>query len=205
MILFVSLWRCSTSPCTLYTQGQASYKCRRSSNSILYNSLRSLFELAFTGSPALVNLDLDFSILSYSQSVDFALWLVFYLLFIILSLILLLNLLIALLSFTFDAVRNESTLECRTSFAQCLMRLELQAASLKWNVNAGVPNAEGDYTYYFRSVKSLNSDPAASRGRRGRREHRPVCDTGWRAACADRVEARADGGAVGQAREVEGA
>ena len=129
-----------------------------------YNSLRSLFELAFTGSPALVNLDLDFSILSYSQSVDFALWLVFYLLFIILSLILLLNLLIALLSFTFDAVRNESTLECRTSFAQCLMRLELRAASLKWNVNAGVPNAEGDYTYDFRSVQSLNSDPAASEG-----------------------------------------
>ena len=45
------------------------------------------------------------------------------------SLILLLNLLIAMLSFTFETVREESTLQCRTSFAQHLMRLELLAES----------------------------------------------------------------------------
>ena len=33
------------------------------------------------------------------------------------------------LAFTFEGVLSESTLQCRTSFAQCLMRLELQASS----------------------------------------------------------------------------
>ena len=85
-----------------------------------YNGIRSLFELAFTGSPSVINLDINvFDELSPFQCIDFFIWLVVYLFFIILSLILLLNLLIAMLSFTFESVRNESTLQCRTSFAQC--------------------------------------------------------------------------------------
>ena len=62
-----------------------------------------------------------------AQLVAFGIWLLVYLLFVILSLILLLNLLIAMLSFTFESVRSESTLQCRTSFAQTIMRLELYA------------------------------------------------------------------------------
>ena len=64
-------------------------------------------------------------------------WVVVYIFFIILSLILLLNLLIAMLSFTFETVREESTLQCRTSFAQRLMRLELLAQSFNMKINVG--------------------------------------------------------------------
>jgi len=122
-----------------------------------YTALRSLFELAFTGSPSAINLDTDFTLLSTAQQVDFCIWLVVYLFFIILSLILLLNLLIAMLSFTFEAVRAESTLQCRTSFSQCLMRLELQAVALGINVNVGEKKPDGTYAYDFRSLKKLKS------------------------------------------------
>lgn len=120
-----------------------------------YNALRSLFELSFTGSPALIDLESDFTVLSTSQQVDFVLFLVVYLFFIILSIILLLNLLIAMLSFTFEAVRDESTLQCRTAFAQCLMRLELIADAFGMDVHVGEHKGEGKYVYEFRSVESL--------------------------------------------------
>ena len=96
------------------------------------NGIRSLFELAFTGSPSVIDLDADFSEFTAFQLVDFFVWLALYLLFIIMSLILLLNLLIAMLSFTFETVREESTLQCRTSFAQHLMRLELSPNLPEW-------------------------------------------------------------------------
>ena len=126
-----------------------------------YNAFRSLLELAFTGSPALINLEVDFTILSNSQSLAFALWLIVYLFFIILSLILLLNLLIAMLSFTFETVSSDATLQCRITFAQCLMRLELQAMSFNMAVNVGEKKMAGNetsYTYDFRSVSSKPVD-----------------------------------------------
>ena len=43
-----------------------------------YNAIRSLFELAFTGSPSLIDLEVDFTVLSGSQQFDFGLWLVVY-------------------------------------------------------------------------------------------------------------------------------
>ena len=94
-----------------------------------YSALQALFLLAFTGSPSNIDIEVDFTTLSNMQAFDFALWLFVYLMFTILSLILLLNLLIAMLSFTFESVRDESTLQCRTSFAQGIIRLELLADS----------------------------------------------------------------------------
>jgi len=126
-----------------------------------YNALAGLLELAFTGSPAAIDLDTDLTILSTSQQVAFYLWLLVYLFFTILSLVLLLNLLIAMLSFTFETVRSESTLQCRTTFAQCLMRLELQATSLRMAVNVGEKKMQGSetrYTYDFRSISSKPVD-----------------------------------------------
>jgi len=125
-----------------------------------YGSILSLFELAFTGSPSMIDLESDFTPLSNMQSVDFLIWLGVYLLFIILSLILLLNLLIAMLSFTFEAVRSEATLQTRTSYAQCLMRLELLADSFGMSVHVG--EQKGDiFTFDFRSVESLSGGSSA--------------------------------------------
>jgi hypothetical protein len=126
------------------------------------NGIRSLFELAFTGSPSVIDLDADFSEFTAFQLVDFFVWLALYLLFIIMSLILLLNLLIAMLSFTFETVREESTLQCRTSFAQHLMRLELLAESAGMAINVGEFKGDDNYTFDFRSVES--ADGAASEG-----------------------------------------
>jgi len=65
--------------------------------------------------------------------------------------ILLLNLLIAMLSFTFDNVREQSTLECRTAFAQAIQRLELLASLLRMRTKVG--ELKGDqYTIEFRSI-----------------------------------------------------
>ena len=96
-------------------------------------------------------------------SMLFVIWLLVYLFFVILSLILLLNLLIAMLSFTFEAVREEAVLVCRTAFAQCVIRLELQAVSFKYNVNVGDKKDE-IYTYDFRSVINLSDDAGESEG-----------------------------------------
>ena len=51
--------------------------------------------------------------LSAWQYVDLSIFLLLYLIFILMSIILLLNLLIAMLSFSFEGVREESTLKCR--------------------------------------------------------------------------------------------
>ena len=118
-----------------------------------YNALRSLVELAFTGSPASINLEVEnFVELSKSQVAALGLWFALYILYILFSLILLLNLLIAMLSFTFDTVRDESTLQCRTSFAQLIMRFEIAAASLNMPTCVGEMKEGGKYTYDFRQV-----------------------------------------------------
>jgi hypothetical protein len=121
------------------------------------NGIRSLFELAFTGSPSVIDLDASFSEFSSMQLFDFFVWLFVYLFFIILSLILMLNLLIAMLSFTFEMVREEATLQCRTSFAQRLMRLELIAESFGMPINVGEHKGGDDYTFDFRSMEGASS------------------------------------------------
>lgn len=121
------------------------------------NGIRSLFELAFTGSPSVIDLDASFSDFTTMQLFDFFVWLFVYLFFIILSLILMLNLLIAMLSFTFEMVREEATLQCRTSFAQRLMRLELIAESFGMGINVGEHKGGDDYTFDFRSMEGASS------------------------------------------------
>ena len=49
------------------------------------------------------------------QAIDVGVFIFFYVFYVLLSLILLLNLLVAMLANTFDSVREEATLECRTS------------------------------------------------------------------------------------------
>merc|ERR1739848_175513 len=91
----------------------------------------------------------------------------FYILYIIVSLILLLNLLVAMLSNTFEMVRQDSTLKCRTSFAQLLLKYEMVANSLGMATHAG--EKVGDkYVFNFRSVEgsgSGGSDPFDCRRR----------------------------------------
>ena len=140
-----------------------------------YSALRALIELAFTGSASAVNLEPEnFQGLTTSQQAALAVWMTIYLFYVIFSMILLLNLLIAMLSFTFDTVREESTLQCRTSFAQLIMRLELLATSLGMNINVG--EDKGDkFTFDFRSVVTSvegsivngSSDPFAKADRGG--------------------------------------
>jgi len=117
-----------------------------------YSALQALFLLAFTGSPSHIDIEVDFTTLSNMQAFDFTLWLVVYLMFTILSLILLLNLLIAMLSFTFESVRDESTLQCRTSFAQGIIRLELLADSFGMAYQVGEEQGT-DRVYTFRTVE----------------------------------------------------
>ena len=55
-----------------------------------------------------------------------------------------------------------TTLQCRTSFAQRLMRLELLAESFGMSINVGEHKGGNDYTFDFRSVEG--SDGAAEGG-----------------------------------------
>ena len=121
----------------------------------------SILELSLYGVPPRIDLDHpDLMRLSTAQRIDFFLWCFAYLCFIMLTVVLMLNLLIALLAFTFEAVKSESTLRCRIAFAQCLMRLELLATSFGMDVRVG--DKKGDkYTYDFRSFEA---DDAGSSG-----------------------------------------
>jgi len=61
--------------------------------------------------------------------------------------------LIAMMSYTFAAVRIESTLECRVAFAQVVMRHELMAASLGMAISVG-ERARNQRSYFrFRTVE----------------------------------------------------
>ena len=125
----------------------------------------------------------------------FYLWLLVYLFFTILSLVLLLNLLIAMLSFTFETVRSESTLQCRTTFAQCLMRLELQATSLRMAVNVGEKKMQGSetrYTYDFRSISSKPVDDLGAECVEGSDNPFAIPDGGpiGRSACGRQARSR---------------
>ena len=74
-----------------------------------HTAIRALIELAFTGTPMVLNLaPQNFEPLSRSQAVALWIWLAVYVAFILFALVLLLNLLIAMLSFTFDSVRDRT-------------------------------------------------------------------------------------------------
>lgn len=74
-------------------------------------------------------------------------------LYIVVSIVLLLNLLIALLSYTFESVRETSMLTSRLIFARNIMRLELIAGHFGMRTRCGEKQRDGRCTYNFRSVE----------------------------------------------------
>lgn len=91
--------------------------------------------------------------LSGWQYIDLWIFLVLYLIFILMSIILLLNLLIAMLSFSFEGVREESTLKCRLSFSRYVLRLEMYAELLGLPIKVGALEEDGKRVTIFRSVE----------------------------------------------------
>lgn len=137
-----------------------------------YTSGRALLELAFTGSPAMIDLKAAaaYEGLSASQAVDLVVFVVIYLFYAILSVVLLLNLLIAMFTHTFDSVRNESTLNSRIAFAQVMLKLELSATSLGMKTAVGEDKGGGHYTYDFRSVAENGPVLGGSGGAGGKQQ-----------------------------------
>ena len=118
----------------------------------------SIVELSLVGEPLMINENFlkhpeVFNAMTFGQGFNLVFFVLIYLLFIILSIILLLNLLIALLTYTFDGVRESSLLTSRLYFAQNLMRLELIAAKLKMRTRCGEIQPDGKFVYSFRSVE----------------------------------------------------
>jgi len=76
--------------------------------------------------------------------------------------ILMINLLIAMLTNTFDKVREEATLQSRLSFATNVMKLELLADALGWDTRVGTPHprnpSSGTYVYKFRAYERREND-----------------------------------------------
>ena len=112
-----------------------------------------LLQLALMGAGGIFDLSPElFEPLSTTQYVDFFVFYVAYYFYVLLALILLLNLLIAMLSFTFEETREESTLQCRTDFSQFILQLELQAVALGMDAKVGEILADGNRVFNFRSV-----------------------------------------------------
>ena len=118
-----------------------------------HQTVEMLLQLALLGAGGTFDLSLElFEPLSTTQYVDFVIFYVAYYFYVLLALILLLNLLIAMLSFTFEETRSESTLQCRTAFSKFVLQLELQATALGWDARVGETVADGSRVFNFRSV-----------------------------------------------------
>ena len=119
-----------------------------------YDAALAVVQLAFLGVNFELNIDVLFETeLSLWQEVDLVCFGVLYIAFILFSIILLLNLLIAMLAFTFEEVREDSTLECRLSFARHVLRLETYAGFLGFNCRVGMATDDGRYVHEFRIVE----------------------------------------------------
>ena len=160
VFVIVYLWTCTTFLSVLYTlyprSGEGSLALFEEMNNFV-TAAAAVFELSLIGEP--IAMDSDFlatpatwQTMSSPQNANLTLWLLLYVLFILLSIILLLNLLIALLTYTFDGVREVSLLTSRLIFAQKIIRLELVAESLCMHTRCGERTLDGRYTYNFRSV-----------------------------------------------------
>ena len=116
---------------------------------------QAILELAFIGEAFKVDLDLIWPVLGrFHPLTSLALfsWFGVYLFFVIVTLILLINLLIAMLTNTYETVRESQKLQSRLSFAQCVIKLELIATSLRINCKVGEVQPDGTYHYVFRSL-----------------------------------------------------
>jgi len=119
-----------------------------------YEAAYELLALTLTQTTSKVHLAPElFDGLTNAQKLDLGLFAILYLGYVLLSVILLLNLLIAMMSYTFAAVRIESTLECRVAFAQVVMRHELMAASLGMGISVGERARNGRSYFRFRTVE----------------------------------------------------
>ena len=128
------------------------------------SALKSILELALTGSPTEIDLTADWSELSVAQMVNFGLFLILYIFYAVLALILLLNLFVAMLSATYVEVNRESTLQSRGAFAQLIMRHELVSSAWGLTSRVGEDKGGGKFTYDFRSCSHLDiekEDPFA--------------------------------------------
>jgi hypothetical protein len=93
-----------------------------------------------------------FDAMGTAQVVCGLLWLLLYFMWQILSVILMINLLIAMLTNTFEDVREEATLMSRLSFAIAIMKLEIVAQSFSMSTAVGEPMPGGAMVHVFRSV-----------------------------------------------------
>ena len=58
-----------------------------------------------------------------------------------------------MLSFSFDGVREASTLKCRLAFAQYVLRLEMYAEHIGIDAKVGTITPDGRRTFEFRAVE----------------------------------------------------
>ena len=121
----------------------------------------ALIDLAFLGERFSINLLEDaFSAMGPLQTLDVWVFIVFYYFFMIVAIILMINLLIAMMSHTFDGIRQEAVLQSRLGFASLVMKLELIATSFHMPTKVGEPvigrvEADGDqvHVYKFRAIE----------------------------------------------------
>ena len=134
-----------------------------------FDAIFALIDLSFLGERVTLNmLPESFEYMGAVQLVDLWLWLVFYYIFMIISIILMINLLIAMMSHTFDGIRQESLLQSRLGFALLVMKLELIAESFGMRTRVGEPTsrieADGDqvHVYKFRAFEREADDDSDS-------------------------------------------
>jgi hypothetical protein len=116
--------------------------------------------------------------LSGAQKFDLALFFILYYMLILITIVLLLNLLIAMLSFTFEEVRSDATLQCRLAFARNVLRLETYAQRLGMRTRVGkhIPE-KGKYVFEFRTVSDKTGSHDPFTDQEDREEGTSVYDT----------------------------
>lgn len=126
-----------------------------------YTALKAIIQLSLIGEPFSINLKALFAVqpyMSWWMFLAMYAWLLLYMFFIIMTLILLLNMLIAMLTHTFDHVRDEATLQSRLSFARCIIKQELVAESFGLPTKVGELKPDGRYVFTFRSVQHRSDE-----------------------------------------------
>jgi len=132
--------------------GQMSFDLAPHFNNLQGASLE-LFELAFQGDPIKIFLDVPLDQLTTAQTLELAIFGLFYVLYCLFALVVLLNLLIAMLGFTFSGVQMDAVLEWRVLYARNIIKMETQASFFAappfewWMLHGG--EKVGDRYYVF--------------------------------------------------------
>ena len=148
VVFFFALW-------TLYPRaGEDLFPVAEQFNSPI-SAIQAIIQLSLIGEPFQIYSSMLVPLskhMSWTMTLSLGLWILLYLFFIIMTLILLVNLLIAMLTHTFETVREEATLQSRLSFAQCIIKQELVAESWGMATQVGEIKPDGRYVFTFRSV-----------------------------------------------------